>query len=414
MNKCLKNNIGNILKYFLYLQPIIDLITSLSINLLNVSISIGPVIRFIFMLFMLYYYLIVKKDRDNKIPLILILLYLISFSFMIIFIKDISALSFELSNMFKIFYLLVLLLIIKNEDIIVDYLDLVKVSLIYMFFVAVPDVFRISFSSYTQGKAGSIGWFNSANEISAILSILCPFTMYYLFTNHNLFKKLLVLILMIYSYLVIGSKIVIFSLVISFILNFILYLKNKKINKQQASFLIVMFIIIFIIGVLLLPRTNFYQNIRIHLSFLGYKSMDDIFSLDFVNRFIFSDRLTYLSGTNLNFIWSRYIEKILGLGFIESFGTSYVYIKSIEMDFFEIFYRTGIIGFLIYIIPFINVFREKAFVPTVIDLEKIIKFSSFLALAVAFLVGHTLISPAVSIYLVYILNMNRSISDTNK
>ena len=411
MNNYIKNNITNILKYFLYLQPIIDLVTSLSINLLNISISIGPIIRFIFLVFLLYYYLIIKKDKESKIPLLLILGYIMAFSVMIITIKDISVLSFELSNILKIYYLLVLLIILRKEDVNINYLDLVKVSLIYMFFVAIPDIFKISFSSYTQGKEGSIGWFNSANEISAILSILCPFVIYYIFTDHNFFKKLFILILTIYTYLVIGSKIVIISLIVSFIFNIYLYIKNKKINKQQASFLIIMLLIMFVVGLFLLPRTNFYQNIRIHLSFLGFSSVKEMFSFNFLNRFIFSDRLTYLSGTNLNFIWSKPIEKILGLGFIESYGTDYVYIKSIEMDFFEIFYRTGIIGFFIYIVPFIKKFKEKVFVKTVIDLEKIIKFSSILGLAIAFLVGHTLISPAVAIYIVYIINMNRNLSD---
>ena len=408
MSNYLKNNISNILKYFLYLQPIIDLITSLSINLLNITISIGPIIRFFFMIFLLFYYLVIKKDKKTIIPLALIIIYLLSFTIMIVNIKAVSALSFELSNMFKVFYLLILLLIIKDEDVTIKYMDLVKVGLIYMFFVAIPDIFKISFSSYTQGKEGSIGWFNSANEISAILSILSPFIVYYLFTNHNLFKKALILILTLYTYLVIGSKVVIISLIISFLINIILYLKNKKVNKQQASFLIVFILILLIIGILVLPRTNFYQNIRIHLSFLGFNSIKDMFSLNFVNRFIFSDRLTYLSGTNLNFIWSKPIEKVLGLGFIESFGTNYVYIKSIEMDFFEIFYRTGIMGFIIYIFYFAKIFKEKVFVKTVIDIEKIIKFSSFLGIIIAFLVGHTLISPAVSIFLVYIVNMNRN------
>lgn len=48
-------------------------------------------------------------------------------------------------------------------------MDLVKIAIIYLVFISVPTILGLEFNSYTQeGKTGSVGWFNSGNEISAI------------------------------------------------------------------------------------------------------------------------------------------------------------------------------------------------------------------------------------------------------
>ena len=406
MKELLNKYIEKILIIFLYLQPVIDLFTSISLNVFHINISFGIVVRILFLLFLLYFYLFVKKNvfKKRKYYLLGVLLFLIAYSIMIINIKDISALSYELQNVIKLFYLPVLLIIIDPKDIKIDYKDLVKIAFIYLIFISVPTILGLEFNSYTQGKTGSVGWFNSGNEISAILSILTPFLIYYIFTKHNLFNKLFLVIIMGYTYFIIGSKIIIISLVVSIIFNIILYFKNNKVNKNKILMYLGIAIVLLVIGIILIPKTNFYHNLVIHLNYLGINSVKDIFSYNFVNRFIFSDRLTYLSSTNLNYIWSKPIEKILGIGFIESFGTDYVYIKAIEMDFFDIFYRTGIIGFIIIMIPIFMAIKN-IFVK---HYDKLIIFAIILGLIISMLVGHTLSSPGVAIYLIYLFKTKKT------
>lgn len=400
INKFLNKNISKILIIFLYLQPVIDLLTSISLNILNLDISFGVIVRILFLLFLLYFYLFVKKSIDKKSLIYLgsLFIFLIIYSVMIITLKDTSALFYELQNVIKLIYLPILLIIVKDSDIKIDYKDLVKIACIYLIFICLPTIFGLQFNSYSQGKTGSVGWFNSGNEISAILSILTPFLIYYLFKKNNLIKKILLIILIGYTYFIIGSKIIIISLLLSIIFNIILYFKNNKVEKKKILKYSLIGVFIIIIGIILIPRTNFYQNIVIHLNYLGINSIKDVFSFNFINRFIFSDRLTYLLNTNLNYIWSEPIEKFFGIGFIESYGTDFVYLKTIEMDFFDIFYRTGIFGFIIIMYPIVKalimVFKK--------NYHSSIKFAIILGLVIAMLVGHTIVSPGVSIYLLYL------------
>lgn len=405
MNKYLKNNISLILKIFLYLQPVIDLLTGIMINYFNISITIGIIVRLLFLIFILYYYLIVKrKDKDiNKICYsFTVLIFLIISSCLIIINKDISVLGFELSNILKIFYFPLLITLIDKDDLKITINDIVNVGIIYLSLIAIPNLFNISYNSYTQGKIGSVGLFNSGNEISAILSIITPFIIYYIFNKNNNYKKLLLIILMMYTYFTIGSKIIIVSLVLSLLFNIFLYLKNNKVEKNKILISLLIIIILLIGGVYLLPKTNFYYNIKLHLDFLGINSFKDIFSFKFIDRFIFSDRLTYLSYTNNIYLNSSLFEKLFGIGFINNYATDLVSIKVIEMDFFDVFYRVGILGFIIFIIPLINIiqkiFKEK---------NSLIIFTLILSLLISFLVGHTLTAPSVSIILCFVLKYKR-------
>lgn len=404
MQKYLKNNLNQILLIFLYLQPVIDLITSLSLNIFHLNLTLGIITRFVFLLFIFYYVFFIKRNlkKPDFIILGLVLLYYLAFSIMIIFYKDPSALVYELTNISKAFYFPILLLLLNKLELKINQKDFFNLGLIYLFFIAIPTIFGLSFNSYTQGKVGSVGWFNSGNEISAIISILTPFLLSYFFTKHNLINKILLFILISYTYFIIGSKIAIFVLLISLVYNFFLYFKEKSLKKYTKQ-IILGIVLALIIGAIYLPKTNFYYNLIIHLNYLGITSYKDIFTYNFLNRFIFSDRLTYLANTNLNYIWSKPLEKYLGLGFIELFGTDYVSLKMIEMDFFDLFYRLGIIGFITYFIPIISIiianhnrssYKNKSYHLT--SLSLIIGF------ILALIVGHTLLAPAVSIYLIYI------------
>ena len=46
---------------------------------------------------------------------------------------------------------------------------------IYLLFILIPNVLNLGFGSYEITKKGSIGWFYTANEVGAIISILMPF-----------------------------------------------------------------------------------------------------------------------------------------------------------------------------------------------------------------------------------------------
>lgn len=389
-----KINISLILKIFLYIQPILDLITSIMINYLNINLTIGMIVRFLFMLFIIFYYLFIKKVSKIKIYYLLsVLLFMIISIIIIIINKDIYVLKSELTNIIKILYFPILLTLIDKKDIKIKINDLINISLIYMLLIFIPNLFNISYNSYTQGKIGSVGLFNSGNEISAILSILNPFIIYYLFNKNNNYKKILLICLMLLTYFQMGSKIIIISLIISIAYNIYLFLKNNKVDKKYIYISLITILLLIILGLIIIPKTNFYYNIKLHLSYLEINSFKDVFTFKFINRFIFSDRLTYLINNTNVYLNSSILNKLFGIGTILNYATDSIIIKSIEMDLFDIFYSLGIIGFIIYIIPIIKNIKNKG----------IYMFSIILCFIIAILVGHTLVAPAVSIYLIYLM-----------
>lgn len=404
MNKYLNNNISLILKIFLYLQPVIDLFTGIMINYLNLNFTIGMVIRFLFLLFIIYYYLFVKKNNSKykMIYLAIVLIFIIISSLLVTINKDVHVLSFELSNILKVFYLPILISVIDYKDINIKINDIVNIGMIYLSLISVANIFNISYNSYTQGKVGSVGLFNSGNEISAILSIITPFIIYYIFNKNNNYKKLILVLLMAYTYFTIGSKIIIISLLLSIIFNIFLYIRNNKVENKKIITGIFILVIVSIIGIYLIPKTNFYYNIKLHLNFLGITNIKDLFTFNFINRFIFSDRLTYLIDVNSIYINSSIISKFFGIGFITNYATDIASIKLIEMDLFDIFYRVGLVGFIIFIIPIIRGFKE-----VFKNKNAVVIFSVILAFVISALVGHTLIAPSVSILILYVLKYNK-------
>ena len=261
-----------------------------------------------------------------------------------------------------------------------------------MLLIFIPLLLNLSFPAYTQGKVGEVGWFNSANEISAILSISSIYIVKYLFAKEKILNKIILALLTIIVFLSLGSKLPIISLILSFGYYLGRKLKNKEI-KVSHKILIPSVILIFTLGVIVLPRTNMFKNIEIHLDYLKIDSIEDVFSFKFLNRFIFSDRLTYLENTKEVYYNSSSLEKIFGIGYTHNGVED----KVIEMDFYDIFYRSGILGFVLFLISWFIWLKT-------IKKKNISKFNIILAIIVAFLAGHVLTAPSVSFNLGLIMN----------
>ena len=92
INKYLLKNIEKIFIIFLFLQPLIDVFTAISIKYFHNQFTIGIIFRVIFLIFMLYYIIFLNKNTYKKRSLIyigIIFIYFILYSLNIIFTKDI-------------------------------------------------------------------------------------------------------------------------------------------------------------------------------------------------------------------------------------------------------------------------------------------------------------------------------------
>lgn len=399
MKSFLKENISKIILIFLIIQPVIDCLTTISMNVFNLEITFGMIIRMIFLVFLyVYNFIITKPSKKNIILSSLTALYIILFATNIFLTKDISVLFYELKNLARYLYFPCLLWNLyelkKKEKIEIEEKKLNLTYLIYLILILIPMLTNTDFSGYTQGKIGTIGWFSSTNEIGAILSGLLP----YLLLGQPLKKFIPIFLITTIVFFSLGSKITCLTLIIVLLIYIIKQILKSKNRKKVIGVLLPTGMVALIISFILLPKTAFYKNIETHLNFLGVDSIIDIVKdKKLIDHFIFSSRLTFLDNTWENYKKSRLPTKLIGIGFIENYATDEVNLKTIEMDIFDIFFRTGLLGTALILSPIVLILKEEKYKSTTKKTTSI-----FLFVSISTLAGHVLISPAVAIYPVLI------------
>ena len=415
MKKIINKNINIILLIFLYIQPLLDVITAISINYLKINFTISSIIRLIFLMFLMFYSIFISKNKNKKqniLFILLIILYIFSFSIITIIYKDANALKYELKNTLNTFYfpitLITLLDIYNQNEIKLKIKYIVYLFSIYVIFIIIPNLTNTSFLSYSHSKEGNIGWFLSANAVGNILSILTPFIIIYLIKIKDfIIIKSLLILSTIYVFLSMGTKVPILSLIICILGTIIFYIKKyiKEKNYKKIKIIATISSIIIIISCLIIPKTSFYKNLEIHKNYLGLNNYFEVFTkYELIDHFIFSQRLTFLENTNNNFKKANIIEKTFGIGYIENYNTEYESNKTIEIDYFEIFYRHGIIGFSLYIsIIILIIKREKINTKENSIINTEYRISILLILLLALFSGHIIITPAVSIFVSLII-----------
>lgn len=101
----------------------------------------------------------------------------------------------------------------------------------------------------------------------------------------------------------------------------------------------------------MIPKTAVYKNIEKELTFKSKKWKDFIENFDAI---ILGRRIQYLKKINKYYLKSSINNKLLGLKYTSN-------IKSVEMDLFDIFYKNGLVGFIIYFLPLIYIIKKKKY-----------------------------------------------------
>ena len=313
----------------------------------------------------------------------------------------------ELQKTLKTFYFPLLLISIYpiKAEIKWSTKHLITTLMIYLILIFIPEILNIGFDSYEITKEGSVGFFYSANEISAIVSILTPLFILYLFDGKINITKVFIFIIYITVILNLGTKTPFLALIITSALFMFWFLMKKKILKSliKTYILALTLIAVVTLGAYIIPKTTFYKNINIHLDFLEVKDINDIFEdPQLIDHFIFSQRLSFLDNKAKIYEKVNIPQKMFGIGYYENNKES----KMIEMDYFDIYYSHGIIGFVLFF---------SIYTYILIDIVKksylIIKdkktYSIFICiifiLVLSLFTGHIIIAPAVSYISVYII-----------
>ena len=409
MKKIINND--KFLKIFLFMQPFLDVLAAVLIYN-NVDNFVTSLIRLVFMGLMVLYLYFGEYENKKKtlIYVSTLIITIIIHTLIMVFDKDMSVFMYEFKNTISTYYFVFLLIslgvIYKDNKI--SKKELMYLWIIYVLLTFMPNVLGIGFKSYSHSKTGMTGWFYSANVVGSILVIILPIIL----SEIKKLPKLLIIILgamALYSIFSLGTKTPVLGLGIILFFNLLYYVYKLFKSKKKKSIIIIFSSLILLCGVsaYVIPKTSFYENLKIHYNFLK-KNDVKVFSKEFLDHFVFSQRLSMEERTRHNYNKSHIQEKIFGIGYIENYSTDSVNLKIVEMDYFDIFYREGIVGFILFFIPVIYMI-VMFFKNNSINFVSVNVFISILLIMLlALFQGHIFITPAISIFVALILNMGRS------
>ncbi len=451
--EALKNRKLNLIEIFLILSPIIDLLTAVTARNFEVSLSIGIVIRAVLMLYLVGFTFFKSTYKNKKLSIafmLIILLYSVIYAINIYLNKGMSNVFFEIKNLIKTFYFPICLIGILN------YMEtkefhfspklMIVIALEYITLLFIPVFFNIGYESYAEDKIGTIGWFFSSNEISAIYAILFVFI---IFSYDHIKNKLLYFALVIYclnTVIQIGTKIpaiaVIFAILCFVLVKFIRYFVYKaKFNKLFALDSIILIISsVFIIAISpVVTNYDIYKNylintresIEVSSESTGKDTIDaeknkellpdtkdenksNVENLmvhnnkeltqDEMATIIHSGRMETKNKIEEKFKGAPPLNKLFGIGKLDlNDGTQ----NLCEIDYYDILFTFGIIGFILFFMPIAVLVLLILKSLNLDKIKNIINNNTILCFGIAFVIGvflcaiagHTFTSPDVSIFI---------------
>lgn len=378
---------------FLYLQPFLDVIAGVLLHF-NITNFVSNTIRLLFLIYMVIY-LIVSKYKDKRKVLIylsLLAVYLCLSSIHIINLLGANMLFSELKSTINAFYFVIMLIafyeLYKNNQI--DRVHIRNVLFIYLLLVFIPNIFHIGFNSYQFDRLGFSGWFYSANTLGTIILLLTVYTLDKI-KDLKLFEKVIMVLIYIYVIFSLGTKTPVAGIVLLVIVNALYYLIKSYKNKKVFYSIIVAIVVCGFMGVILLPKTSIYKNLEIYYEYLEKENIS-IDSLDFWDHIVLGHRIKCEEDLRSAYNESDINSKLFGIRYNSE------PIKSAEMDYFDIFYREGIVGFILYMIPLvlIVIIYIKSLRLDFIGINRFLLL--ILILGLALVEGHVFTSVNVSIF----------------
>ena len=179
--------------------------------------------------------------------------------------------------------------------------------------------------------------------------------------------------------------------------------KNNPIVKIILFVLFIIIVIGIISLIILIPKTNFYKNIKVHLDFLKVEDVTDIIDNgNLIDHFIFSQRVTFLTDRKSIYDNATFQEKLFGIGYYYNGKKD----KQVEMDYFDIYLNHGIIGFIIFFSVYLYILVQTTKIKRKLNFNLyMLNVSMLLILFLSLFTGHIITAPAVSLIVVVIIMM---------
>ncbi|WP_270607219.1 O-antigen ligase family protein [Bacillus mobilis] len=440
------NSFPHFLLLFIVFQPILDLLTSFSIYVLHMSATVGIVVRFAFMLLALGYLLLHHKQQGAKKYILYLCLFGIVLAIGLVnnlMVKSPVSFGEEVKFILKSVYPIVLLFgyiialkELKNNEYafhkIITYF--LYATLILSISIIAAMVTGTDFPSYPNSKIGSRGWFFAGNDLSSIFAIMFPIVVLYSVHKTTSFSKAyywIPTVLAMYASIMIGTKVgygaIVITLGIALFFLFIEYMIHRKKEGKGFTYLVNTIVAAVVLGGLLVltPQTPIAKNMSIHLQIYEYKKSvqeekdrkegkvvteeehkEGELTDSEMKSLIYSDRDKFLKVYKQYYKDAPLSQKLFGMGYAGNYTTK---MKLVEMDFHDLFFAFGIVGFLMYLLPLLY-FGIKIFIRLITNFKKLFSVKHMLlastlvlSLGIGFMSGHVLTAPAVSIFFVVIL-----------
>ncbi|HHT7084716.1 MULTISPECIES: O-antigen ligase family protein [Bacillus cereus group] len=440
------NYFPHFLLLFIVFQPILDLLTSFSIYVLHMSATVGIVVRFAFMLLALGYLLLHHKQQGAKKYILYLCLFGIVLAIGLVnnlMIKSPVSFGEEVKFIMKSVYPIVLLFgyIIALKELKNNEFAFHKIITCFLYATLILSISIITamatgtdFPSYPNSKIGSRGWFFAGNDLSSIFAIMFPIVVLYSVHKTTSFSKVyywIPTVLAMYASIMIGTKVgygaIVITLGIALFFLFIEYMMHRKKEGKGFTYLVNTIVAAVVLGGLLVltPQTPIAKNMSIHLQIYEYKKsaqdekdrkegkvvkeeehkQGELTDSE-MKSLIYSDRDKFLKVYKQYYKEAPLSQKLFGMGYAGNYTTK---MKLVEMDFHDLFFAFGIVGFLMYLLPLLY-FGIKIFIRLITNFKKLFSVKHMLlastlvlSLGIGFMSGHVLTAPAVSIFFVVIL-----------
>lgn len=457
-----KTRLPLILGIYILIQPILDVLTTPTANA-GIPISVGVVVRTLFMAVAFLYVVFLSRFEGRRLAVAYLgalVVYLIAFMVLMFSLGGLSLCIDNLKELVKVFFVpfvaVFLWAVYREYGYKIPSKSIAWAAGLYALVILVAWLTGTSGTSYRSGY-GYKGWFYAGNEVGDIIAIAAPVAIWYCLNQLSHVSKktwwkgvaiALGLLSIVFAANYIGTKIIFGAVALYCLMAFVWYLvrairERSRIAVTAVTVMAAMVVVLFA----LYPKSplngytsNVWGNMLNQSSedvaekWVGFgeepgeEDTDPNAPLDgllessegtwlreliasnaVVQKVdqILSRRLFTASPAVEAFIEESFASKLLGIGYADSYAYEREIDKAIELDGVSLLIRNGIVGFLLYFIPYaaLIVYFIVQFFKRPLKRLASLKYCSYLygsliAFAISFIAGHVLGAPAVGTFMV--------------
>lgn len=450
-----KTRLPLILGIYILIQPLLDVLTTPTANA-GISVSVGVVVRTLFMAMAFLYVVFLSRFEGRKwavIYLAAIVVYVAAFMALMFSLGGLRQCFGNLKELVKVFFVpfvaVFLWAVYREYGYKIPSRSIAWAAGLYALVILVAWLTGTSGASYRSGY-GYKGWFYAGNEVGDIIAIAAPVAIWYCLSQiPKLTKKdgwkiaaiALGLVSIVFAANYIGTKIIFGAVALYCLVAFAWCLVRAIRERSRAAVITVAVIAVLVVALFALyptsPLNGYTSNVwgdmldqsseDVADKWVGFgddpnappdsllKDSEGTWLRELIAENpavqkidqILSRRLFTASPAVEAFIEESAACKLLGIGYANSDAYERNVDKAIELDGLSLLIRNGVLGFLLYFLPYavLTVYFVVQFFKKPLKRLASLKYCSYLygalmAFAIAVIAGHVLGAPAVGTFMV--------------